>query len=91
MGAALDNVERHCGSQTRAWVLLEEEAGTVTVSVRDDGPGIPAGRLTEAAREGRLGVAQSIRGRMADLGGTVEIVSAAGEGTEVELRLKVTG
>ncbi|GAB3532666.1 MacS family sensor histidine kinase [Phytohabitans suffuscus] len=91
VGAALDNVERHCGSQTRAWVLLEEEAGTVTVSVRDDGPGIPAGRLTEAAREGRLGVAQSIRGRMADLGGTVEIVSAAGEGTEVELRLKVTG
>jgi signal transduction histidine kinase len=90
VGAALDNVTRHCGTDARAWVLLEEEAGTVTVSVRDDGPGIPAGRLAEAAGQGRLGVAQSIRGRIADLGGTVEIISVPGEGTEVELRLKVT-
>jgi signal transduction histidine kinase len=90
VGAALDNVVRHCGAEARAWVLLEEDAGTVTVSVRDDGPGMPAGRLDEAAEQGRLGVAQSIRGRMADLGGTVEIISAPGEGTEVELRLSVT-
>ncbi|MFD0748337.1 MacS family sensor histidine kinase [Phytohabitans flavus] len=90
VGAALDNVARHGGSDVRAWVLLEEEAGTVTVSVRDDGPGIPAGRLAQAAEEGRLGVAQSIRGRIADLGGSVEIISAPGEGTEVELRLRVT-
>ncbi|GAA4436117.1 MacS family sensor histidine kinase [Phytohabitans houttuyneae] len=91
VGAALDNVARHGGPATRAWVLLEEESGTVTVSVRDDGPGIPAGRLAEAAGQGRLGVAQSISGRMADLGGTADIVSAPGEGTEVELRLRVTG
>lgn len=90
VGAALDNVAQHGGAEARAWVLLEEEAGTVTVSVRDDGPGIPAGRLAEAAQEGRLGVAQSIRGRIADLGGTVEIISAPGEGTEVELRLTVS-
>lgn len=89
VGAALDNVARHCGDGAHAWVLLEEEDGTVTVSVRDDGPGIPAGRLTEAAGQGRLGVAQSIRGRMADLGGTAEIISTPGEGTEVELRLRV--
>lgn len=88
VGAALDNVARH-GGGARAWVLLEEEAGTVTVSVRDDGPGIPAGRLAEAAQQGRLGVAQSIQGRIAELGGSVEIISAAGEGTEVELRLRV--
>ena len=91
VGAALDNVARHGGSGARAWVLLEEEAGTITVSVRDDGPGIPAGRLAEAAQQGRLGVAQSIRGRIAELGGSVEIVSAPGEGTEVELRLSVSG
>jgi signal transduction histidine kinase len=90
VGAALDNVTQHGGADARAWVLLEEEAGTVTVSVRDDGPGIPAGRLAEAAKQGRLGVAQSIRGRIADLGGTVEIISVPGEGTEVELRLTVS-
>ncbi|MEV1330823.1 DUF5931 domain-containing protein [Micromonospora costi] len=82
-GAALDNVGRHAGG--RAWVLIEDEGETVTVSVRDEGPGIPDGRLDEAASQGRLGVAQSIRGRIAALGGTVRIVSTPGAGTEVEL------
>ncbi|WFE31976.1 DUF5931 domain-containing protein [Micromonospora sp. WMMD975] len=83
VGAALDNVTRHAGG--RAWVLIEDEEETVTVSVRDEGPGIPDGRLAEAAAQGRLGVAQSIRGRVADLGGDVRIVSAPGAGTEIEL------
>ncbi|MFC3501165.1 MacS family sensor histidine kinase [Micromonospora krabiensis] len=81
--AALDNVERHGGG--RAWVLIEDEGTTVTVSVRDEGPGIPDGRLDEAAAQGRLGVAQSIRGRIANLGGEARIVSTPGAGTEVEL------
>jgi signal transduction histidine kinase len=46
---------------------------------------MPAGRLAEAAADGRLGVAQSIRGRIRDLGGRVSIVSAPGEGTEIEM------
>jgi signal transduction histidine kinase len=85
VAAALDNVRRHCGPDARAWILLEQERDSVTVSVRDDGPGVPEGRLAEAAAAGRLGVAQSIKGRVADLGGTVSIVSAPGQGTEVEL------
>ena len=87
MRAALDNVQRHCGGQTRAWVLVEDEPGQVTVTIRDDGPGIPAGRLAEAAAAGRLGVSHSIRGRLRDLGGSATFRSAPGEGTEVELRL----
>jgi signal transduction histidine kinase len=82
-GAALDNVGRHADG--RAWVLIEDEGATVTVSIRDEGPGIPDGRLVEAAAQGRLGVTQSIRGRMTDLGGTVRIVSAPEAGTEIEL------
>jgi signal transduction histidine kinase len=85
--AALDNVARHCGEQTRAWVLVEDEPGLVTVTIRDEGPGIPDGRLAEAAAAGRLGVSHSIHGRLRDLGGTATISSVAGEGTEVELRL----
>ena len=85
--AALDNVRRHCGEQARAWVLVEDEPGLVTVTVRDDGPGIPDGRLAEAAAAGRLGVSQSICGRLRDLGGSATIRSVPGEGTEVELRL----
>ncbi|HEX8630411.1 MAG TPA: DUF5931 domain-containing protein [Catenuloplanes sp.] len=85
VAAALDNVARHGGPSVRAWVLVEEEPDAVTVTVRDDGPGIGEGRLVEAAREGRLGIAQSIRGRIEDLGGAVVITSAPGHGTEVEL------
>ncbi|MCP3784389.1 DUF5931 domain-containing protein [Micromonospora sp. A3M-1-15] len=89
VGAALDNVTRHAGG--RAWVLIEDEGETVTVSVRDEGPGIPDGRLAEAAAQGRLGVAQSIRGRVADLGGEVRILSAPGTGTEIELTVPRSG
>ncbi|SEG84527.1 Histidine kinase [Nonomuraea solani] len=89
VGAALDNVRAHCGPGARAWVLAESDDGAVTVGVRDDGPGIPDGRLAEAHAAGRMGVARSIRGRIADLGGTVSIVSVPGQGTEVEIRLPV--
>jgi signal transduction histidine kinase len=85
--AALDNVRLHCGEDARAWVLVEDEPDRVTVTIRDDGPGIPDGRLAEAAAAGRLGVSHSIRGRLRDLGGSASISSVPGEGTEVELRL----
>jgi signal transduction histidine kinase len=83
--AALDNVERHAGAGARAWILVEDLTDQVTVSVRDDGDGIPQGRLTEAEHAGRLGVAQSIRGRIRDLGGSVTVTSRPGSGTELEL------
>ncbi|MEU0253649.1 DUF5931 domain-containing protein [Streptomyces sp. NPDC006184] len=87
VGAALDNVRRHAGQEARAWILVEDEPGEVVVTVRDDGPGIPAGRLAQAEGEGRLGVALSIRGRLRDLGGSAEVVSVPGQGTEVELKV----
>ncbi len=87
MRAALDNVRRHCGEHARAWVLVEDEPRLVTVTIRDDGPGIPAGRLAAAVAAGRLGVSHSIRGRLRDLGGSATISSVPGEGTKVELRL----
>jgi len=83
--ACLDNVRRHAGPDAKTWILLEDEQERILVTVRDDGIGIPEGRLEEAGREGRLGVTASIRGRLADVGGTVTIHSAAGQGTEVEL------
>ncbi|MFE2448925.1 MacS family sensor histidine kinase [Streptomyces sp. NPDC021218] len=85
VGAALDNVRVHAGEDAHAWILLEDEPDAVMVTVRDDGPGIPEGRLADAEAEGRLGVALSIRGRLRDLGGTAAWISAPGQGTEVEL------
>ena len=60
---ALDNVVAHAGADARAYVLLEDLDDSVVVSVRDDGAGIAAGRLEEAAGEGRVGVSKSIVGR----------------------------
>lgn len=87
VGAALDNVRRHAGEAACAWILVEDEPDEVVVTVRDDGPGIPEGRLAQAEGEGRLGVAQSIRGRLRDIGGTAELISVPGQGTEVELKV----
>jgi signal transduction histidine kinase len=83
--AALANVDQHVGADAPAWVLLEDLGDTVVVTVRDAGPGISPGRLAAAAAEGRLGVSESICGRMRDLGGTASLVTAPGQGTEWEL------
>ena len=82
--ACLDNVLLHVGRSAPAWVLLEAFPDRVVVSVRDEGPGIPAGRLEAAKSEGRLGVVDSIRGRIADLGGSAELTTGS-YGTEWEL------
>jgi signal transduction histidine kinase len=83
--ACLDNVANHVGPEAPAWVLVEDLGGSVVVTVRDEGPGIPADRLEAARQEGRLGVSESVRGRVADLGGTAVLVTGPGQGTEWEL------
>lgn len=84
---AVHNVRRHVAGDADAWVLVEEEGDAVVVTVRDDGQGIAPGRLEEAAAQGRLGVAQSVQGRLRDLGGSATVTSIPGQGTEVELRV----
>lgn len=82
--ACLDNVATHVGAGAPAWVLLDDTGDRVVVTVRDGGPGIAPDRLAEAEAEGRLGVSHSIRGRLADLGGTAT-VETGDFGTEWEL------
>lgn len=84
---ALSNVDKHAGRSAKAWVLLEDLAGEVVMTVRDDGPGIADGRLAAAEAEGHLGVARSMRGRVADLGGTISLETGPGQGTEWEVRV----
>lgn len=86
VGECLANVARHVGPDAVAWVLLEDLGDRLVITVRDEGPGIPDGRLAEAASAGRLGVSQSICARMSDLGGTAELTTGS-VGTEWELTL----
>jgi signal transduction histidine kinase len=85
--AALENVHQHAGPRAHAWILIEDEPDAVTLTVRDDGPGFEPGRLEQAATVGRLGVAQSILGRVRDLGGEADVRAWPGEGAEVVLRI----
>jgi len=87
VGACLDNVRTHVGEDAAAWVAVEDRGDHVVVSVRDDGPGIPPGRLEAARAEGRLGVAESVQGRVHDLGGSTDLLTAPGQGTEWEITL----
>ena len=82
--ACLDNVKVHVGDHASAWVLLQADPNRVEVSVRDDGPGIPTGRIETATADGRLGITESIRGRIIALGGTTELLTGS-SGTEWEI------
>lgn len=83
--AAVTNARQHAGPDAGVFVLVEELADEVVVTVRDDGVGVDEERLRRAETEGRMGVSQSIRGRMADAGGEARLVTAPGEGVEWEL------
>jgi signal transduction histidine kinase len=84
---ALANTARHGGPEAKSWVLVEDLGEEVVLTVRDNGPGVNNGQLADAENDGRMGVSRSIRGRVADLGGTLTLETGPGRGTEWEVRL----
>lgn len=80
---ALTNAAKHAGVR-RVSVFTEATDTELLALVRDRGRG-----FDPAAHTGpdRRGITDSIVGRMAQHGGAATIRSAAGEGTEVELRM----
>ncbi|WP_219814006.1 sensor histidine kinase, partial [Rathayibacter sp. AY1F4] len=79
-GECLENVRRHSGAAL-AHVSVAEEAGSLRVVVTDEGRGFdPA-----AVPPGRLGLAESVVGRVEAVGGTVRVFSAPGSGATVLL------
>lgn len=64
-------------------LYAEVEPGQVTAFVRDRGPGFDP----DAVPADRLGLRQSVVGRMTRHGGSAAIRSGAGEGTEVQLEM----
>ncbi|MGO4536599.1 sensor histidine kinase [Leifsonia sp. 2MCAF36] len=81
----LVNVIRHSGSPT-AEVALSADAGSLSVMVVDGGSGFPAG----GPAADRLGLRQSVEDRIARVGGSVDIYSAADVGTTVILTVPTT-
>ena len=79
---AVVNAAQHAQVETID-VFLEADADAVELFVRDRGVGFDP----EKVKSDRHGVTESIRGRIERAGGTAEVRSAPGEGTEVELRV----
>ena len=79
---ALTNVRKHAPS-ARVKIALRYANNSVHLNVRDWGPGFDPERATDGGGPGeRLGLS-SMRERVALLGGTLEVHSRPGEGTEV--------
>ncbi|MFD7444815.1 PspC domain-containing protein [Streptomyces sp. NPDC059909] len=81
---AMVNAAKYGGEGGPVQVYAEVEGRTVFVSVRDRGPGFDP----DAVPEDRMGVRESIIGRMQRNGGTARLRSVPGEGTEVELEME---
>ena len=83
---AVTNTRQHAPGAT-SYVLLEDVGDDIVVTVRDDGPGIPDGRLAQARADGHIGVSGSIVARLRDVGGEAVLETAPDEGVEWELTL----
>ncbi|MFF0446273.1 PspC domain-containing protein [Streptomyces sp. NPDC004609] len=81
---AMVNAAKYGGGGGAVQVFAEVEGRTVFVSVRDRGPGFDP----DSVPRDRMGVRESIIGRMQRNGGTARLTSTPGEGTEVELRME---
>jgi two-component system NarL family sensor kinase len=81
----LSNVVRH-GEARRLAVRLAETDSVLELVVEDDGRGFPPERLAERLAQGHVGLA-SQRVRVEAAGGRMDVASAPGQGTRVEIRL----
>jgi signal transduction histidine kinase len=80
---AMLNAARHAGGEVS--VYLETPPGAIDVFIRDRGLGVDLATLPAD----RLGIRESIIGRMTRAGGTATVRPGAGSGTEVQLHLEV--
>ena len=78
---ALNNAYKHSGA-TCAVVRAAPAGGGIEVSVEDSGSGFATGSCPEG-----FGITNSIRRRLAEAGGEVEVCSAPGAGTAVRMWL----
>ncbi|MET8828411.1 PspC domain-containing protein [Streptomyces sp. NPDC004610] len=81
---AMVNAAKYGGEGGAVQVYAEVEGRTVFVSVRDRGPGFDL----DSIPADRMGVRESIIGRMERHGGTARLRAVPGGGTEVELEME---
>ncbi len=84
---ALRNVEKH-GNATSATVEMDFSGDEIRLSVTDDGKGFStAGNISDLAHTGKLGLL-GMKERAELVGGTFELRSDPGKGTQVVVRVR---
>src|SRR5208283_2733634 len=89
----LNNVVKHAKA-SEVWLRLRIEPGAFTLTVEDNGQGMPVGGGNDVTDAGAERIASgsglvNLQKRLATVGGRCEIHSAAGRGTRVEMTLVV--
>ena len=82
----LNNIRQHAQASAAYVRLAVDAAGGVAVAVRDNGRGFDPHRLSPVDQADHFGLRQ-MRERILDLGGTLDIHSAIGQGTELLITL----
>lgn len=82
---ALANVSKHAHA-SKVCVTVKSTSESVELSIKDDGQGFDPSQQSDANGAGHHGLA-IMRERTEGLGGTLTVVAAAGEGTEVRIVL----
>jgi PAS domain S-box-containing protein len=82
----LSNIGQHAQASSVLVRLTSDAAGGVLVSVRDNGRGFDPSQIGPTDQASHFGLLQ-MRERILDLGGTLDIHSAIGQGTELLITL----
>ena len=82
----LNNISRHARAKSVLVRFKLDPAHGVVVSVRDNGRGFDPSRLDPAEHPGHFGLRQ-MRERILALGGTLDVHSVTGQGTELRITL----
>jgi two-component system, NarL family, sensor kinase len=84
---ALRNVVSHAAA-TEVRVTLDVDDGSLRLVVDDNGRGFSTDTLDASAEDGHVGL-RSLAGLAADLGGSLEVRSAPGTGTRVQISIPI--
>lgn len=82
---SLNNITRHAQASA-AWIRIERDAHLIRCSIRDDGVGFDVRAVATRAGEQGFGL-MGIRERLSVIGGSLQINSATGQGTELVISI----
>lgn len=88
---SLNNIGQHAQASSALVRLAVDAAGGVAVSVRDNGRGFDPRQLSPTPEGASHFGLRQMRERILDLGGTLDIHSAPGQGAELAITLPPVG